>query len=86
MNDEDTVKQEGWQIDQSTVAAITKLRQSTRNIIRRIPKVRPDGTLVAPDDLGYQPYMSSTEVFATLLGRLSNMSRPSDLFIRSYEN
>lgn len=79
MNDEDTVKQEGWQIDQSTVAAITKLRQSTRNIIRRIPKVRPDGTLVAPDDLGYQPYMSSTEVFATLLGRLSNMSRPSDL-------
>lgn len=79
INDEDTVKQEGWQIDQSTVAAITKLRQSTRNIIRRIPKVRPDGTLVAPDDLGYQPYMSSTEVFATLLGRLSNMSRPSDL-------
>lgn len=79
MNDEDTVKQERWQIDQSTVAAITKLRQSTRNIIRRIPKVRPDGTLVAPDDLGYQPYMSSTEVFATLLGRLSNMSRPSDL-------
>lgn len=79
MNDEDTVKQEGWQIDQSTVAAITKLRQSTRNIIRRIPKVRPDGTLVALDDLGYQPYMSSTEVFATLLGRLSNMSRPSDL-------
>ena len=79
MNDEDTVKQEGWQIDQSTVAPITKLRQSTRNIIRRIPKVRPDGTLVAPDDLGYQPYMSSTEVFATLLGRLSNMSRPSDL-------
>ena len=84
MNDEDTVKQEGWQIDQSTVAAITKLRQSTRNIIRRIPKVRPDGTLVAPDDLGYQPYMSSTEVFATLLGRLSNMSRPSDL-LTSFE-
>ena len=71
MNNEEVVKQEGWQIDQMLISPVTKLRQSTRNIIRRIPKMTSDGTLVSPDDLGYQPYMSGTEVFATMLNKLS---------------
>jgi hypothetical protein len=79
MNNEETVKQEGWQIDQMLISPVTKLRQSTRNIIRRIPKMTSDGTLVSPDDLGYQPYMSGTEVFATMLNKLSTMNKPSDL-------
>ena len=79
MNNEEVVKQEGWQIDQMLISPVTKLRQSTRNIIRRIPKMTSDGTLVSPDDLGYQPYMSGTEVFATMLNKLSTMNKPSDL-------
>lgn len=79
MNNEEVVKQEGWQIDQMLISPVTKLRQSTRNIIRRIPKMTSDGTLVSPDDLGYQPYMSDTEVFATMLNKLSTMNKPSDL-------
>lgn len=79
MNNEEVVKQEGWQIDQMLISPVTKLRQSTRNIIRRIPKMTSDGTLVSTDDLGYQPYMSGTEVFATMLNKLSTMNKPSDL-------
>lgn len=79
MNNEEVVKQEGWQIDQMLISPVTKLRQSTRNIIRKIPKMTSDGTLVSPDDLGYQPYMSGTEVFATMLNKLSTMNKPSDL-------
>ena len=79
MNNEEVVKQEGWQIDQMLISPVTKLRQSTRNIIRRIPKMTSDGALVSPDDLGYQPYMSGTEVFATMLNKLSTMNKPSDL-------
>nr|DAG94561.1 MAG TPA: hypothetical protein [Crassvirales sp.] len=79
MNNEEVVKQEGWQIDQMLISPVTKLRQSTRNIIRRIPKMTSNGTLVSPDDLGYQPYMSGTEVFATMLNKLSTMNKPSDL-------
>lgn len=79
MNNEETNKQEGWQIDQMLVSPVTKLRQSTRNIIRRIPKADANGNLLAPDDLGYTVYMSGTEVFATMLNKLSSMNKPSDL-------
>lgn len=79
MSNEETNKQEGWQIDQMLVSPVTKLRQSTRNIIRRIPKSDANGKLLAPDDLGYTVYMSGTEVFATMLNKLSSMNKPSDL-------
>jgi hypothetical protein len=82
MNNEETNKQEGWQIDQMLVSPVTKLRQSTRNIIRRIPKADASGNLLAPDDLGHTVYMSGTEVFATLLNKLSSMNKPSDLMKR----
>lgn len=82
MNNEETNKQEGWQIDQMLVSPVTKLRQSTRNIIRRIPKADASGNLLAPDDLGYTVYMSGTEVFATMLNKLSSMNKPSDLMKR----
>lgn len=79
MNDEETNKQEGWQIDQMLISPVTKLRQSTRNIIRRIPKADSNGNLLSPDDLGYTVYMGGTEVFATLLNKLALMNKPSDL-------